>query len=158
MSEPGTPAPGADVDRCPACGARVVPSQDWCGLCLQPLRAAPAEEPLEEVDAGWASVPPGGLDERVWTGPPGEDLLDPARDGDTDGDGPGRTAPAGLPPGVAEAMLAELSATTAAERPLARGPLAGMSRGGRLLLGCGAGIVLVGIVVGLLALVGLLLW
>lgn len=155
MSEPGTPAPGTDVDRCPACGARVVPSQDWCGLCLQPLRAAPAEEQVEEVDPGWASVPPDGSDERVWTGPAGEDLLAPPPDEAATGDD--RPAPPGLPPGVAEAMLAELAATSAAERPLARGPLAGMSRGGRLLLGCGAGVVLLGIVVGLLALVGLLL-
>lgn len=154
MNEPGTPAAGADVDRCPACGARVVPSQDWCGLCLQPLRAAPAEEQVEEVDPGWASPAPDPTGDRPWTGPAGEDLLAPRRDDDTAADGAG---PPGLPPGVAEAMLAELAVTSAAERPLARGPLAGMGRGGRLLLGCGAAIVLVGVVVGLLALVGLLL-
>ena len=53
-------------------------------------------------------------------------------------------------------MLAELAATTAAERSFARGPLAGSSRGVRTAIGLGAAVVLVGVLALLLSLVGLI--
>ena len=61
-----------------------------------------------------------------------------------------------LPPLVVESMLAELAATTAAERSFARGPLAGSSRGVRTAIGLGAAVVLVGVLALLLSLVGLI--
>lgn len=139
---------GDGVGRCPSCGARTVPEQDWCSLCLQPLRVAP--EPAGAPDPASTSPgpdgqpgarpDPGSVDPYAGLRPPGA----PAADG-------------ALPPGVAEAMLAELAASSAADRPLSRGPLAGTSRAVRVALACGAALVLALVLVGLLALVGLLL-
>ena len=115
------------VGRCPQCGARVVVGQDWCSLCLQPLGVPTAADPEPEPD-------------------------------DADRDlSSGERSSGDLPPLVAEAMLAELAAATKAERPLARGPLAGMSRGMRNAAGCGAAVVLLGVLLLVLTLVGQLL-
>lgn len=40
----------AELDRCPSCGAGVVPGADWCSLCyadLRPRAEEPAPEPVE---------------------------------------------------------------------------------------------------------------
>lgn len=181
MSGPGTDGPGTDgpgtggpdVGRCPTCGARVVPEQDWCSLCLQPLRApAPSPPAIDPALTGGLAGP---------SDPDASDLDGPGLDGpypdapDLDGsdrDGPvdpadpyasaagaaARARPAGdLPPHVAEAMLAELAAAAAAERPLAGGPLTGTTRGVRVALGFGAAVVLIGVLLVVLTLVGLLL-
>lgn len=128
MSEQPT-AGGTGTARCPACRARVVPGQQWCTLCHGRL-GEPEAPPAEEA----RPTAPGG------PGVSGGSTVDP---------------PAVLPPGMAEAMLAELAATT--DRPLSRGPLAGRSRAVRIGLGVSAALVLMGIGVGLLALIGLLL-
>ncbi|MFC5382268.1 hypothetical protein [Aquipuribacter nitratireducens] len=143
MSEqPGAPGVGSGgPERCPSCGARVSPAEQWCSLCLQPLGAgaAPGPGPAQVQGASPEQDPGVPLDEVR----PGDGVaVDPA--------------PAGVEQ-QAEAMLAELAATTSAERPGARGPLAGSSRGLRLALGCGAAVVLVGVLLSVLGLVGLLL-
>ena len=144
MNEPSSDAPSGAVGRCPSCGARVVPEQDWCSLCLKPLRApdpAPHPGPVSDPGTSAAGEPDLSADDPYAAMQP-----------------PDALAPHGtLPPGVAEAMLAELAATTAADRPLAGGPLAGTSRRARLALGCGAALVLALVLVGLLALIGLVL-
>lgn len=129
MSEPTDP-----TGRCPSCGARVVPDQEWCSLCHQPL----ATRPSDRDDAADDEVP--------------ADPADPYAGAAAAGT---QAAPGQLPPGAAEAMLAELAASSAAERP--RGPLSGTSRGVRIAVGCGAAIVLLGVLLALLALLGLLL-
>ena len=116
------------VGRCPQCGARVVAGQDWCSLCLQRLGVPAAADPDPDPD-------------------PEPEPVDA---------GPDRSS-GDLPPLVAEAMLAQLAAATAADRPLARGPLAGMSRGMRTATGCGAAVVLLGVLLLVLTLVGLFL-
>ena len=121
-----------DVGRCPQCGARVVADQDWCSLCLRPLGRP--TEPDPEPDPGPDPEPDPGLDPDPSTGP----------------------AHGELPPLVVESMLAELAASTAAERSFARGPLAGSSRGVRTAIGLGAAVVLVGVLALLLSLVGLI--
>ena len=154
-----------DVGRCPQCGARVVAGQDWCSLCLQPLGAPAAPDPEPEpVDAYDPSDPSDASKLDDLSDPSKlDDLSDPNDLGPAHPDGPaggdaGRDRSSGdLPPLVAEAMLAELAAATAAERPLARGPLAGMSRGMRTAMGCGAAVVLIGVLLLVLTLVGLLL-
>ena len=125
-----------DVGRCPQCGARVVADQDWCSLCLRPLGRPTEPDPDPEPDPGPDPEP------------------DPGPDPDPDPS----TGPAHgeLPPLVVESMLAELAATTAAERSFARGPLAGTSRGVRTAIGLGAAVVLVGVLALLLSLVGLI--
>ena len=129
----GTNADGRDdVGRCPQCGARVVADQDWCSLCLRPLGRP--TEPDPEPDPGPDPEPDPGLDPDPSTG----------------------RAHGELPPLVVESMLAELAATTAAERSFARGPLAGSSRGVRTAIGLGAAVVLVGVLALLLSLVGLI--
>jgi hypothetical protein len=149
----------------------VVPGQDWCSLCLQPLRAAPAQQPDQPGGAASPAPDRAGLsdpdDPAGVTDPAG--VIDPAGVVDPAGvfdpadpyasaAGAAGPRPAGdLPGHVAEAMLAELAATAAADRPLGRGPLAGTSRGVRLALGCGAAVVLGGVLVLVVTLVGLLL-
>ena len=128
-----------DVGRCPRCGARVVADQDWCSLCLQPLGRP--SEPDPEPDPAPDPTPDPGPD--------------PARDPGLDPDPSTGPAHGELPPLVVESMLAELAASTAAERSFARGPLAGTSRGVRTAIGLGAAVVLVGVLALLLNLVGL---
>lgn len=149
MSEQPPAAPDAG-GRCPSCGARVVPSQDWCSLCLQPLAEQRRRSPVEGTHA--AADGTGPTDPSHPTDP--TDPTDPY----AGAAGAGAAAPsAPLPPGAAEAMLAELAATSAADRPLGRGPLSGTSRPVRTALGCGAGVVLLGVLLTVLWLVGLLL-
>lgn len=145
-----------DGGRCPSCGARVAAAQPWCTLCH-------------------ARLDRGGAGAEVADPHPGEPLgaarhsTDPISPVDPAQHGLGAAVPAAarpdpvagtptpLPPGAAEAMLAELAATTAGERPLSRGPLAGRSRAVRTALAVGAALVLTAVGVGLLTLVGLLL-
>ncbi|WP_380168597.1 hypothetical protein [Jannaschia sp. R86511] len=168
MSEhPGTAtAPG----QCPSCRARVAPGQEWCTLCHARLDARGDAGPDAGPHAGPAAGSDGGPVAGSDVGPDARSDARPGPDGPAGpSDAPGEPAgalpglPAGvsgpgpLPPGAAEAMLAELAATTAAERPLSSGPLSGTSRGVRTLLAVGAAVVLVAVGVGLLTLVGLLL-
>ena len=136
-----------DVGRCPQCGARVVAGQDWCSLCLQPLGAPAAPDPEPEPVADPDALGDPGVQEPEPADASGPAVGDAGRDRSS-GD---------LPPLLAEAMLAELAAASAAERPLARGPLARMSRGTRIAMGCGAAVVLIGVLLLVLTLVGLLL-
>lgn len=168
MSE--TSAAARDAGRCPSCGARVVPEQDWCSLCLQPLRAPAATDASDPSDQPDTSDPSAQPDRPVGETGVADDPDVPAEGtpGPVDPADPYASAAAaapGVPPRpardlpspVAEAMLAELAASAAADRPLARGPLAGRSRTVRTLLGCGAALVLVGVVTVVLTLVGMLL-
>lgn len=141
----GDLGPAAGTARCPSCAARVSPGQPWCTLCH--LRLGEPVRSVDEPVAPPAAEPAGPSpteEVRPQAGPtpqavPGEQPL----------------APTVLPPGVAEAMLAELAATT--DRPLAGGPLAGRSRAVRTVLVVSAALVLTAVGVGLLALIGLLL-
>ncbi len=158
MSEPISAADG--TGRCPRCRARVVPGQEWCSLCLEPLVAAAGpqagpEPAADRVDPG----PPDPSGRPVGRTRPVDPSVEAGQVGAPGPAGAPRRPRAGgdLPPGVAEAMLAELAVTTASERPLARGPLAGRGRGTRLLLGCGAAVVLGVVLLLVLTLVGQLL-
>jgi len=127
----------AGPDRCPSCRARVVSAQQWCTLCHARLGEPepPAVEPVQPVvdDGGRSTIAPTPQDA-------------------SDGRPP---TPTVLPPGLAEAMLAELAATT--DRPQVGGPLAGRSRAVRTALAVSAALVLTAVGVALLTLVGLLL-
>jgi hypothetical protein len=145
---------GAGRDRCPACGARVVATQEWCSLCHTPLRTASPDVPGGTGPGPGATTDPLGqpVADLGPVGAPGPDGApapgDPVQVGPAD---PAQVA------ARAEAMLAELAVTSASERPGARGPLAGLPRPARLGVGCGAALLLVVVVVGVLALVGMLL-
>lgn len=143
--QPGSTAAGS---RCPSCGARVGPDQQWCSLCLGPLSGAGAEQPgagPEQPDAR-AGQPRPGVEQpthpHVGAGGPPPPAGDDARS---------------HAQAAADAMLAELAVGTAADRPLGRGPLRGLGRAGLLGVGCLAAFVLLGIGLGLLWLVGALL-
>ncbi|MGJ7441401.1 hypothetical protein [Aquipuribacter sp. MA13-6] len=154
MSEQQPGRAGGYGDRCPSCGARVTVSQPWCTLCHARLdEPAPGGPRPGDLGPGDGDLGPGdGV-----RGP--EEPSRPARrDGaapTTPGPGPVPGAPGTSPPGAAEAMLAELAASTSAGR--ARGPVAGRSRAVRTALAVGAALVLTVLGVGLLTLVGLLL-
>ncbi|WP_336922665.1 hypothetical protein [Aquipuribacter sp. SD81] len=170
------------VGRCPSCGARVVASQEWCTLCHQPLRATGGERDdpdaaggdlYADPDPAWPAAGDPAVDPGAGTGDatgrrttdplgqPVEDLA-PVR-----APGPGPVDPAGTDAAAAraaevaepraEAMLAELSVTSASERPGSRGPLAGLPRSARLAVGCGAALLLLLVLLAIAGLVGLVL-
>jgi hypothetical protein len=146
--------------RCPACGARVVESQEWCSLCHAPLRSGAAVAPPDVPSGAGPGTTTDPLGQPVADlGPVGAPVGVPAPEGTAAAGDPVDGAPAdpALAEARAEAMLAELAVTSASERPGARGPLAGLPRPARLGLGCGAALLLVGVLVGVLALVGMLL-
>ncbi|MFC3688397.1 hypothetical protein [Aquipuribacter hungaricus] len=139
--------PGAVDGRCPRCGARVAAGQEWCSLCLEPL-VGPAARDQAPPPASEGDVLDGTDDLVEPTGPTGPVEPSPPATPPVAGPGPS--------PYAADAMLAELAAASAADRPLSRGPLAGRSRAVRGLLGCGAAAVLVAVLLLVTTLVGLL--
>lgn len=146
---PSLDAPAADAARCRSCAARVRPDEEWCSLCLTPVRvpaaAGPAPEPAAERDDDGADAAPDGGDD-----------TDGAGDGTRpDGPDPEAVAAAGE---AAERLLAELSvieAGTGVPSPLRR--LRGEGALGGLLLALAAGGLVLIVVIGLLTLTGAVL-
>jgi hypothetical protein len=45
------------AERCPACGARLAPAAQWCGLCYTDLRPAPVPAPAAPAQPASEAVP-----------------------------------------------------------------------------------------------------
>jgi hypothetical protein len=144
-SQPHRPT-GTAGDRCPACGARVRPDDDWCSLCHRALREpAAAGDSVFEFDAVGLEPADPDADRGPAMSTAGlttADAAPPARSGVDD---------------VAARMLAELAVAESAKLP---GPLATLRQaqgGGQLAIAAVGGAILLVLIMAALAVAGILL-
>lgn len=124
----------ADDARCAACGARLATAATWCSLCMAPVAAAVPDEATRARDTAEAAPAPAPTRHTPTT----DAEVTPADE-------------------EAERLLARLREEAAGTRPLARGPLAGASRGLLIVVGVAAAVALTALLAGGFGVLGMFL-